>query len=240
MVHTASLVHDDINDNGDIRRGRPTVSAQWGNTIALLTGDFLFSKCLELLTDADRRILKAISQLSTSLVEGETLQNINAGRDMLSTSVYLEIVTKKTASLFVGAAEIGAIQGGGTTAEIAALREYGVNVGIGFQIVDDLLDLVGDEVVLGKPITKDLSQSKMNLATIYAATKDSDKWRSLQALGDIVAIVELLTADGAIDYARREAEKYEQRALEAIKDLSPSAGKNGLIEIAALAVRRVK
>jgi octaprenyl-diphosphate synthase len=159
LVHTATLVHDDINDHGTTRRGQQTINAIWGRTFALLTGDFLFTKVYELMSPyKDLNIVFA--QMTSALVEGETLQAAAAKAGKLDRETYARIIAKKTASLFAGAAKLGAMQAGGTAEQIAALEQYGFNLGLAFQITDDILDLVADSAKLGKTAGIDVAQGK--------------------------------------------------------------------------------
>ncbi len=166
LVHTATLVHDDINDHGSIRRGRPTVNARWGRTFALLTGDYLFTKVYELMAPyKDLNIVFA--DATVALVEGETLQAAAAKSGQLDRETYTRIIAKKTASLFAAATKLGAMLGGGTKEQINALEQYGFNLGLAFQIIDDILDLIADSKQLGKTAGIDVAQGK-GLATALA------------------------------------------------------------------------
>ncbi|HRE47990.1 MAG TPA: polyprenyl synthetase family protein [Aggregatilineales bacterium] len=159
LVHTATLVHDDINDHGVTRRGRPTINSIWGRTFALLTGDFLFTKVYELMAPyGDLNI--TFARMTSDLVEGETLQAHAAKTGTLDRETYARIIAKKTASLFAGAAKMGAILGGGTPAQVDLLEQYGFNVGLAFQITDDILDLIADSETLGKTAGIDLAQGR--------------------------------------------------------------------------------
>ena len=169
LVHTATLVHDDINDHGMTRRGRPTVNARWGRTFALLTGDFLFTKVYELM--APYKDLNVVfAEATVALVEGETLQAAAAKSGDLNRETYLQIIAKKTASLFSAAAKLGALLADGTSTQVNALQQYGFNVGLAFQIVDDILDLIADSKTLGKTAGLDLVQGKgYAVATVGAS-----------------------------------------------------------------------
>jgi geranylgeranyl pyrophosphate synthase len=159
LVHTATLVHDDINDHGSMRRGRPTVNSIYGRTLALLTGDYLFTKVYELMAPfKDLNVIFA--DMTVALVEGETLQAWAAKNNVLNRETYMKVIAKKTASLFAGAAKMGAILGGGTPEQIAALEQYAFNVGLAFQITDDILDLIADSKQLGKDAGIDLAQGR--------------------------------------------------------------------------------
>jgi geranylgeranyl pyrophosphate synthase len=172
LVHTATLVHDDINDHGTLRRGRPTVNARWGRTFALLTGDYLFTKVYELMAPyKDLNIVFA--DATVALVEGETLQAAAAKSGKLDRETYMKVITKKTAVLFAAACKLGAMLAKGNPEQIAAMESYGYSVGLAFQIVDDILDLVADSTQLGKTAGLDVQQGKglaMAVATGATAT----------------------------------------------------------------------
>jgi octaprenyl-diphosphate synthase len=159
LVHTASVVHDDINDHGVMRRGRPSINKLWGRTFALLTGDFLFTKVYELMAPyKDLNI--TLSDATVALVEGETLQASAVKNNNLSSEVYFKIIGLKTAALFRSGASIGAQLAGATEAEVKALEVFGYNIGLAFQIVDDILDLTSDDHQLGKTSGIDIDQGK--------------------------------------------------------------------------------
>ncbi len=174
LVHTATLVHDDINDHGSIRRGRPTVNARWGRTFALLTGDYLFTKVYELMAPyKDLNIVFA--DATVALVEGETLQAAAAKNGQLDRETYTRIIAKKTASLFAAATKLGALLGGAPKEQVDALEQYGFNLGLAFQIVDDILDLIADSKQLGKTAGLDVAQGKgfaMALAGVIGSESD--------------------------------------------------------------------
>ena len=157
LMHTASVVHDDINDHGILRRGQPSVNAIWGRTFALLTGDFLFTAVYELMAPY-RDLNIDLARAATALVEGETLQASAVKNSNFTREVYMEIIALKTAALFRAAAAIGAKLAGADTSEIESLSEFGFSVGLAFQIVDDILDIVADEESLGKTSGIDVRQ----------------------------------------------------------------------------------
>src|SRR5579864_2110072 len=159
LVHTATLVHDDINDHGLLRRGRPTINARWGRTFALLTGDFLFTKVYQLMAPYGK-LNEEFAQATVALVEGETLQAAAAKNGQLDRETYMRVIAKKTAVLFAMAAKVGAMFGQGTDAQNGALSQYGFNIGLAFQIVDDILDLIADSQQLGKTSGIDVVQGR--------------------------------------------------------------------------------
>jgi geranylgeranyl pyrophosphate synthase len=239
LLHTASLIHDDINDRSDTRRGRPTVNAMWGDSLALLTGDFIFTKLLSLIAAYPPRIIQALADSCVAIVEGETLQMTSQGDMSMTEEMYLKIVGKKTASLFSACAEVGGIMAEGTERQIAALKSYGFNLGMAFQIRDDVLDLVGEEDKLGKPVAGDIEQGKMSLATIFAL-KRAARAREVLSSKDTAKVRRLLRDTGSIEYAMARARRYSEEAKNAISLLPESRAKEALCNLADLAIEREK
>lgn len=237
LLHTASLVHDDINDQSSLRRGQTTVNAQWGDGLALLVGDFIFVRLLQLISGFAPRAIRVLADCCTSIVEGETLQMLHL-RDLgLTEETYLQIVTLKTADLFSTCSELGAFVGGGTEQAIQALKAYGHYLGVAFQMRDDTLDWVGTEQDLGKPVASDLEQGKMSLATIYAL-QQSDRVRDVLFAGDPARATRLLEQVGALDHAMAKCKEYSEKAQLSLSTLPESEAKTELLELAEYAVRR--
>lgn len=222
LVHTATLVHDDINDHGRVRRGRQTVNEHWGQTFALLTGDYLFTRVYTLMAPYGS-LNRILAEAAVALVEGETLQAVAAKSDTLSRDVYQQIVAKKTASLFRAAALLGAEWGRGDRKIADALGDYGFYLGLVFQIVDDLLDLTGDPRMMGKEAGVDVAQGK-GVAAAYGQEKAGGNGHSR----DDVAVAELvldeeqddpfltikrrLIAGGAVDEGKQMAQVLAMQA----------------------------
>lgn len=244
LVHTATLVHDDINDHGKTRRGRATINEKWGRTFALLTGDFLFTKVYELM--APYRDLNMIfAQATVALVEGETLQADAAKNDNLTREIYQQIVAKKTASLFRAAAMLGSQLGGADQDDTDALGEFGFYLGLAFQIVDDLLDLVGDPRLLGKTANLDLVQGK-GLATAVvhgengrhltsAATLEADEPEETDPILDIKR---RLIAGGAVEEGRQMAQLIGLQAETTLARFEPSPSLDELRDLIRLVIDR--
>lgn len=237
LIHTASLVHDDINDHSEMRRGRATINARWGNTLALLTGDFIFLKVFDLAVGFDAEVIRVLSRACVALVEGETLQTATQSEGQLTEADYLEIVGRKTASLFSACAELGAIVAGASSEERTALRNYGYGFGVAFQLRDDVLDLVGSSQRLGKPVVRDLDQEKMSLAMLHATSK-SERAREILMSKDRDSVLDLLESTGALDYARKRTREYSDMAKEELAVLAPSAARDTLCALAELALDR--
>jgi geranylgeranyl pyrophosphate synthase len=237
LLHTASLVHDDINDHSDLRRGQKTANAQWGDGLALLIGDYIFVRLLQRISGFAPQAIRAFADCCTSIVEGETLQMLHLGNLSLTEELYLQTVTRKTAHLFSTCAELGAFVGGGTEEAILALKKYGLNLGIAFQIRDDTLDWVGKEADLGKPIASDLKQGKVGLATIFAL-KQSECAENVLLAQDWSYTLTLLQETGALDYAMLKCAEYSAKAQASLANLAESEAKTELLQLAEYAAFR--
>jgi octaprenyl-diphosphate synthase len=236
-LHTASLVHDDINDRSDLRRGRTSVNARWGNGLALLVGDFVFVRLLDLIAGCDKRVVRVISDCCTSIVEGEALQMIHLGNPMLSEKDYLRIVELKTAQLFAACAALGGVVAGASPNCVKALTQYGLNLGMAFQIRDDVLDLIGNQEDLGKPVDSDLAQGKMSLATIHAV-RQSEGANTVPVLDGLSAEIDSLVNTDALEYATKKAKAYAAEAQRALAALPESQARQELFDLADYAVAR--
>jgi octaprenyl-diphosphate synthase len=223
LVHTASVVHDDINDHGVVRRGRPSVNALWGRTFALLTGDFLFTKVYELMSPyGDLNILFA--RAATALVEGETLQAAAVKNNNLSSEVYYKIIALKTAELFRAGGMLGAKLSDSPEEYVEALGQYGYNIGMAFQIVDDILDVIGDEAQLGKTAHLDKDQGK--------------GFTSIQE-DDVMNTVKRKLMEGErLKQARFQAEQFVDWGITALEILPPSPAKDAMIDLAKVVIER--
>jgi len=234
LVHTASLIHDDVNDQSDLRRGRETVNARWGDTLALLAGDFVFARILSLVGGMGRGIIDLLAETCRTLVEGETLQAQAAGRTDVTEEAYLDIIRRKTAALFATSAQLGGTLAGGADPWIAGLREFGLCVGLAYQIRDDTLDLIGDREALGKPIASDVKQGHVSLAPIYWLARHPQA-EAVWASRDPSRIAAALCDSGAIDYAHQTAREYTERGLAALAVLPNSPARAALADLAEMA-----
>jgi len=241
LVHTASVVHDDINDHGIVRRGRPSVNSIWGRTFALLTGDFLFTKVYELMSPyKDLNILFA--EATVALVEGETLQASAVKDNNFTRETYYRIIALKTAALFKAAACLGAKLAHADDAVIKALGQYGYNIGLAFQIIDDVLDLTADTEQLGKTAGLDLAQGRGYGAAYgsngkgvsgVAVVEDDE-----QSTDPMVTIRRKLLRGDAILEARAQARQLAELAIANLNVLPSSPAKGELIDLAYLVVDR--
>jgi octaprenyl-diphosphate synthase len=237
LLHTASLVHDDINDQSELRRGQATVNARWGNSLALLVGDFVFVRLLSLLAECGARSIGILADCCTSIVEGETLQMLHRGDWHMDESLYLQIVRKKTASLFSACGQLGTVVAGASEEQIAALSAYGENLGIAFQIQDDTLDLVGKQEALGKPVYLDLEGGTASVAVLHALEHHRDAAEILRT-GDQARVVRMLREHGALDYAAQKARAFAEQAIAALSALPESEARSELRRLADYVVVR--
>jgi geranylgeranyl pyrophosphate synthase len=230
LMHTASVVHDDINDHGVLRRGRPSVNAIWGRTFALLTGDFLFTAVYQLMAPY-RDLNKLLARAATALVEGETLQADAVKNNHFTREVYARIIALKTAALFQAAGEIGARLAHATEEQVEALSQYSYNVGLAFQIVDDILDIVGDESKLGKTAGIDLQQGRG-----FSAVKDDKNGATPD--DPMESIKRKILKGNRLQEARDQATALVEMAIGMLDVLPENEAKNELVQIARLVVDR--
>ena len=242
LVHTATLVHDDINDHGSMRRGRPTVNARWGRTFALLTGDYLFTKVYELM--APYKDLNVVfAEATVALVEGETLQAAAAKSGQLDRETYTRIIAKKTASLFAAATKLGAMLGNAEKDQVSALEQYGFNLGLAFQIVDDILDLVADSKKLGKTAGIDVAQGK-GIVTALATANGAHGSNvatgviDVDAADPMAAFKQKMLSGNYIQEGRENAERLAMLAAMSLSMLPPSSALDELQALSRYVVER--
>ncbi len=232
LVHTATLVHDDINDHSAMRRGQVAVHARWGRTFALLTGDYMFAKVYAMMAPLGTEANKVMADAAVTLVEGETIQAKAAKAGVMDRETYKLVIERKTASLFIASAELGAILAGADEKTRACLREYGRYVGLTYQIVDDILDLVGDPETMGKPAGLDLAQNRGVAMTAVNGNGNSAVLEAEAEEDDPVArMMQQLRDSGAVDVARIEADNMAQKAREALYQLPRSEARDELESI---------
>lgn len=231
FLHTATLVHDDIIDRAETRRNRPTVNALYGNETAVLMGDWLYMSAFETsLAERSLPILDILTSVTRKMTEGELLQLTLLGHADISEGQYFDVLKRKTAYLFSASCEIGAILGGASEKQQTALRDYGLNLGTAFQLVDDLLDFTSDDATLGKAAGADLLGGKVTLPLIYLMTADASVSQMVRRVlldgnYDNVRqedLREALDRTGALDQARAMADQYAENARAALDDLPES------------------
>jgi octaprenyl-diphosphate synthase len=221
-LHAATLLHDDVVDAASTRRGASTANTIWGNQAVILVGDFLLAKALSLAVTTNKlKILRVLSSATTMMAEGEILQLLHAGNLGLTEAQYCEVITRKTAILMSAACQIGAILGEAPEAQEEALAQLGLNLGITFQVVDDILDYTGDERALGKPVCADLKEGRITLPLIHALSRADAGDR--QQLGEMAQnltpemvpnLRKLLDKYGSLERARELASQYTRKAQE--------------------------
>ena len=238
LVHTATLVHDDINDHSLTRRGKVTIHARWGRTFALLTGDFLFARVYEMMAPYGADFNVIMSTACVKLVEGETLQAAAAKAGQMDRETYKQIIALKTASLFEAAAQMGGMLGGAAPAVIDALRRYGYNLGLAFQIVDDVLDIVGDEAAMGKPTGIDVAQGMGAVMAQNGHSQAAVPTAVAVADDPLQAMMTRLRSSGAVEVARLQAQEMAQRARAALADLPASPARDELAHLITLVMER--
>lgn len=241
MVHTATLVHDDINDHSLTRRGKITVHARWGRTFALLTGDYLFTKVYELMAPYGVEPNVIIADACTRLVEGETLQAAAAKSGDMDRETYKQIISLKTASLFEASAKLGALLAGGDEDVVEALADYSYNLGLTFQIVDDILDIIGDAEAMGKPTGLDLNQGR---GVMMAQNGGEDVLTAVAELeieeetDPFKRMMQNLRESGAVEVARFQAQEMAERAKKALWTVPPSEARDELENLVDLVIDR--
>ena len=231
FLHTATLVHDDIIDSADTRRNRPTVSALYGNETAVLMGDWLYMSAFETsLAERSLPILDILTRVTRKMTEGELLQLTTLGKTDISEQHYLDIIGRKTAFLFSACCEVGAILGGASESEQKALGDYGMNLGMAFQLTDDLLDFTSTDDALGKSAGVDLLGGKVTLPLIYLLTSDTSARELVQTVMSEAAyetitrqeLLEAVQRVGAIQRARARGDEYAAAARTALENLPTS------------------
>jgi octaprenyl-diphosphate synthase len=235
MIHTATLVHDDILDAATVRRHVPTVNARWGVQPAILLGDHLFTRAFHLAASVDARACRLIGEATNRVCEGELRQGLERGNLDLSEEEYYEIIDSKTAELIACCCRLGAIYSGADDAVVKAMTNYGRNLGIAFQIADDLLDLVGIEETVGKSLGTDLDQQKLTLPLIHLLAQSNGAGPRVRQLltspgnHKREALLPLLAQSGAVEAARQKAQEFATRARAELRVLATSVSR-GILE----------
>jgi octaprenyl-diphosphate synthase len=246
FIHTSTLLHDDVVDESDLRRGRKTANALWGNAASVLVGDFLYSRSFQLMVELDdMRVMRILADTTNTIAEGEVLQLLNIGNADVDEAAYLAVIERKTAVLFAAATELGGLLGGLPDAKVAALRRYGMELGYAFQIADDLLDYVSDADTLGKNIGDDLAEGKPTLPLIYALERatpaQAESMRQAITHGGLDALDEIVAAirgSGALERTHARAVQHADAAREALAALPPSPHRDALAALADYSVQR--
>jgi octaprenyl-diphosphate synthase len=248
FIHTATLLHDDVVDASDLRRGRDTANAVWGNKPAILVGDFLFSRSFELMVaDGSTHILKILSRASSVIAEGEVLQLMTQNDLGTTEEAYLEVIQAKTAELFAAASRIGAVVAERPPEQEAALDRFGRSLGIAFQLIDDMLDFSARQAELGKSIGDDFREGKVTLPILLAFARGDERerafWRRAleemdQRDGDLEHAIELISRRGALAETQSRARRYTATAIDALSIFDDGEERRALVEAACFATER--
>lgn len=238
FIHTATLLHDDVVDMSTLRRGRPTVNAQWNNPSSVLVGDFIYSRAFQILVQiGDMRIMEIIADTTNKIAEGEVLQLINKNNPDSSEQNYMQVIQNKTAILFQAAAQCGAIVADATSAQQLALKKFGMHLGIAFQLIDDVLDYDGNSEAMGKNIGDDLAEGKPTLPLIYALEHTGESEANLirqcltqQQLSEetLNQVIQIVRDCGALEYTRNLATAEAEQAMNALATLPKSQCRDAL------------
>tara|TARA_B100000315_G_C14570853_1_gene585413 strand:- start:309 stop:1316 length:1008 start_codon:yes stop_codon:yes gene_type:complete len=248
LIHTSTIIHDDIIDCSSLRRGGQTVNARWGDDVALIAGDLIFSKAFGLISSyEDKRISDSIYDACKKLADGQILETIHTGDTNMTEEVYLEIIERKTASLFEASTRCGAILGGGNKKEVESLSRYGFLIGTGFQMTDDALDISAGEFQLGKPVGVDVTLGKPTFLILHALRKASVKDKKFLervlnkvdvTLDDINIARNIIKRTNSLEYAFNRSESFITQAKVEIKHCKESKAKEALLRIADYAINR--
>jgi octaprenyl-diphosphate synthase len=246
LIHTATLLHDDVVDESELRRGRATANASFGNAASVLSGDFLYSRAFQMMVKVDSmRVMQILSDATNVIAEGEVLQLLNIRDAEVDESRYLQVIRYKTAKLFEAAAQLGALLGGATEAAIDAAGRYGRSVGTAFQLIDDVLDYSGQTPDIGKNVGDDLREGKPTMPLIHVMNTGAQAERLLVKsaieAGDASqfdAILAAVQRCGSLAYTRSRAQSEAQAAQQALAEVPPGAYRHALEALTTLAVNR--
>ncbi len=246
FIHTATLLHDDVVDESDLRRGRETANALFGNAASVLVGDFLYSRSFQMMVEVgDMRIMRVLSNATNIIAEGEVLQLMNCHDANVDEERYLQVIRYKTAKLFEAASQLGAIIGGANADMERSMADYGTHLGTAFQLIDDVLDYSGAEAETGKHLGDDLAEGKPTLPLIhvmqYGTSEQAECVRKAIEHGgreDFPAVLAAIRATGALEHTQKQARAEAERAAAALESLPASTYKDSLLELSAFAVAR--
>ncbi len=246
LIHTATLLHDDVVDTSDLRRSKKTANALFGNAASVLTGDFLYSRAFQMMVSIGRaRVMQILADATNMIAEGEVLQLINTRQIDMDEARYMQVIHYKTAKLFEAAAQLGAVISGAQTALENAAAEFGRHIGTAFQLMDDWLDYAGDAQLMGKNAGDDLHEGKVTLPLIYLLKNGSGVQRA-QARAAIAsndpdhfeAVLEAVRGSGALDFTRQYAQREAQHAAGALRAFPESIYKQSLLELCVYSTTR--
>lgn len=250
FIHTATLLHDDVVDESDMRRGKETANNVWGNQAAVLVGDFLYSRSFEMMVDVNEmRVMQIMASTTNIIAEGEVLQLLNINDAETTEERYLEVIYSKTAKLFEATCQLGAVLAGLPEDQEKQAAEYGVHLGTAFQLIDDILDYSADSAEIGKNVGDDLAEGKPTLPLIFALAKSKGAGESADVeliqkaiteggLDHIDEVMEIINKTGALTYTNEVAKKETQLAIDSLNSLPDNDYKTALVELAKYSLSR--
>ena len=246
FIHTATLLHDDVVDASELRRGQPTANALFGNAASVLVGDFIYSRAFQMMVEVESmRVMQVLAEATNIIAEGEVLQLMNRHNPDIDERAYLQVIRYKTAKLFEAAMRLGAILGGATSEQEAAMANFGMHLGTAFQLIDDVLDYSGDHTTTGKNMGDDLAEGKTTLPRVYAMKHGGGEEAALirkaineGGLDQLKPVIAAIIHTGALDYSRHEAEAEARGASAALSGLQNSKCRDYLLQLADFAVTR--
>lgn len=246
FLHTATLLHDDVVDSSDLRRGRSTANAKWGNAPSILVGDFLYSRAFQCMVNiGNMPVMNVLADATNVIAEGEVMQLMNVRDASISEEKYMDVIRCKTAMLFEASSHTAAILSGADETREKALQAYGNHLGMAFQLIDDLLDYNGDSAEMGKNVGDDLTEGKPTLPLIYAMREDSPEDAALirkaiqkGGLEQLDSILAIVRSSGALEYTEQKAHEQADKAISALACLPDSEHRNAMEELARFAVAR--
>jgi len=246
FIHTATLLHDDVVDASELRRGKETANAIWGNEASVLVGDFVYSRAFEMMVKIDSmKVMKILAHATNTIAEGEVMQLLNVHNADTTMESYLDVIHCKTAKLFEAGSELGALLSGATEEQIRAMAAYGMHLGTAFQLVDDVLDYKSSPEEMGKNLGDDLAEGKPTLPLIYTIAHGNEQQSSIVrhaieegGLEHLDAVMDAVKATGAIEYTAKMARKEAQMARDALSIFPPSAYIDAMLALADFSVER--
>lgn len=246
FIHTATLLHDDVVDASELRRGATTANALFGNAASVLVGDFVYSRAFQMMVKVDNmRVMQVLADATNTIAEGEVLQLMNCHNPDVDEHAYLQVIRYKTAKLFEAATRLGAILGGANAVREEALASYGMHLGTAFQLVDDVLDYSGENAATGKNVGDDLAEGKTTLPLIYAIKHGTREEAGLireaiskGGLSELDQVIAAIGRSGALAYTREQARSEASAAASALSVLSDSKQRDYLLQLADFAVTR--
>lgn len=246
FIHTATLLHDDVVDESTMRRGNPTVNTMFGNPASVLVGDFIYTRAFQMMVGLENmRIMEVLADATNIIAEGEVLQLLNCHNADVTDEAYLKVIQYKTAKLFEAATRLGAIIGGASAQDEAAMAEYGMRLGTAFQLIDDVLDFSGDSLEIGKNLGDDLAEGKPTMPLLYAMRHGNSEQANLVrhaieqgGLDDLDRVMQTVKDTGALEYVKALAQREAEAGCRAISHLKASNHKEALVELSSFAVHR--